>query len=81
MTAALKGKINIQNGRVVQSNFHDYPMLGIAEAPDVVTSIVESETPPGGIGELGVMPIAPAVAGAVFEQTGQRIRNLPISDQ
>lgn len=80
MTAALRGKINIENGRVVQSNFNNYPILGMAESPHVETAIVESGGAPGGIGELGVMPIAPALAGAVFGQTGTRIRTLPILD-
>lgn len=75
LTAALRGKINIENGEVVQSNFHDYPVLGMAEAPHVETAIIKSDNP-----QLGVMPIAPAMVGAVYSQTGIRIRTLPILD-
>ncbi len=78
LTAALKGKITIKNGRVEQSNFHDYPMLRIDEMPEVEVHIVPSQAPPGGIGEPGVPPIAPALCNAIFAATGKRVRNLPI---
>ena len=78
LTAALRGEITIQNGRVQQSNFHDYPMLRIHEVPTVEVHILPSTQPPGGVGEPGVPPIAPAVANAVFAATGKRIRRLPI---
>jgi isoquinoline 1-oxidoreductase beta subunit len=79
LTAALKGKIDINAGAVVQSNFHDFPLLTIGEMPDVETYIVPSTEPPGGVGEPGVPPIAPAVANAVFAATGKRVRTLPIN--
>ncbi len=78
LTAALKGAITIGNGRVQQSNFHDYEMLRIHEMPVVEVHIVPSKEAPGGIGEPGTPPIAPAVANAVFAATGKRIRRLPI---
>jgi isoquinoline 1-oxidoreductase beta subunit len=78
VTAALKGKITVKNGRVEQGNFDDYPLLTIDEMPVVETVIVESTEPPSGTGELGVPAAAPAVANAVFAATGQRVRTLPI---
>ena len=78
LTAALKGAITIENGRVMQSNFHDYQMLRIAEMPVVEVHIVPSTEAPGGVGEPGTPPIAPAVCNAIFAATGKRIRRLPI---
>ncbi len=78
LTAALKGAITIENGRVMQSNFHDYQMLRIAEMPVVEVHIVPSNEAPGGVGEPGTPPIAPAVCNAIFAATGKRIRRLPI---
>lgn len=78
LTAALYGEITLNQGRVEQSNFHDYPMLRINEMPEVEVHIVESGEAPTGIGEPGVPPIAPAVANALFALTGKRVRKLPI---
>jgi isoquinoline 1-oxidoreductase beta subunit len=78
LTAALFGEITFKDGRVVQRNFHDYPMLRINEVPLVETHIVPSTDKMGGIGETGVPPIAPAVCNAIFAATGKRIRRLPI---
>ncbi|MBI4464313.1 MAG: xanthine dehydrogenase family protein molybdopterin-binding subunit [Acidobacteria bacterium] len=78
LTAALKGEITIENGRVKQSNFHDYPMLRMNEMPEVEVHIVPSTETPGGMGEPGVPPIAAAVVNAIFAATGKRIRRLPI---
>lgn len=78
LTAALYGEITIDRGRVVQSNFHDYPLLRMREMPVVEVHIVPSSEAPTGIGEPGTPPIAPAVANAVFALTGQRLRSLPI---
>ena len=78
LTAALYGEITLENGRVQQRNFHDYPMLRMHEMPVVETHIMPSTAKMGGIGETGVPPIAPAVANAVFAATGKRIRRLPI---
>jgi isoquinoline 1-oxidoreductase beta subunit len=79
LTAALYGAITFRNGRVEQSNFHDYPMLRMKDMPKVEVHIVPSSEPPGGVGEPGVPPIAPAVANAVFAATGTRLRRLPFS--
>jgi isoquinoline 1-oxidoreductase beta subunit len=78
LTAALYGEITFTKGRVQQRNFHDYPMLRINEAPAVETHIVPSVAPMGGIGEVAVPPIAPAVTNALFALTGKRVRRLPI---
>ena len=78
LTAALKGAITIDRGRVQQGNFHDYPMLRMDEMPVVEVHIVPSTEAPGGVGEPGTPPIAPAVANAIFAVTGKRIRTLPI---
>jgi isoquinoline 1-oxidoreductase subunit beta len=78
LTAALKGQITIDKGRVEQANFNQYDMLRIDEAPVVEVHFVASTQNPGGIGEAGVPAVAPAVCNAVFAATGKRIRKLPI---
>ena len=78
LTAALFGRIDIKDGAVVQSNFSDYPLLGLAQAPVVETFIVPSTRAPGGVGEPGVPPIAPALANALFVLTQKRLRSLPL---
>ena len=78
LTAALTGEISIENGRVMQSNFHDYPHLRIDEVPKIEVHLIKSTEDVGGVGEIGVPPIAPAVANAVFAATGKRVRKLPI---
>src|SRR5256885_6032383 len=78
LTAALYGKVTFKDGRVEQSNFHDYRMLRMSEMPKVEVHIVPSTEAPGGIGEPGTPPIAPAVANAMFAATGKRIRKLPL---
>jgi isoquinoline 1-oxidoreductase beta subunit len=78
LTAALRSQITIQDGRVQQSNFHDYPMLRLHEMPVVEVHIQPSDEAPGGVGEPAVPPLAPAVANAIFAATGKRVRRLPI---
>src|SRR3984957_7340231 len=78
LTAALKTEITLQNGRIQQSNFHNYPMLRMFEAPEIEVYIVESTEKPTGVGEPGVPPVAPAVANAILALTGKPIRRLPI---
>ncbi|HET7812691.1 MAG TPA: xanthine dehydrogenase family protein molybdopterin-binding subunit [Steroidobacteraceae bacterium] len=78
LTAALHGEISFANGRVVQSNFHDYPIVRIDEAPQIEVAIINSGEPMGGAGEPGTPPIAPAVANAIYAATGKRVRRLPI---
>lgn len=79
LTAALHGRIDIHEGVVQQTNFPNYPMVKLHDAPLVETWLVASQRPPGGVGEPGVPPIAPAVANAMFVLTGQRKRQLPLS--
>ncbi len=78
LTAALKAEATLKEGRIQQSNFHDYPILQMNEMPLVEVYLVESDKSPTGLGEMGVPPIAPAVANAVFAATGKRIRHIPI---
>jgi isoquinoline 1-oxidoreductase beta subunit len=78
LSAALYGELSFKEGRVEQSNFHDYPLLRLHEMPQVETHIVQSVEKSGGVGETAVPPIAPAVANAVFAATGKRLRRLPL---
>jgi len=78
ITAALFGQITLKDGRVEQSNFHDYRALRMNEAPVVDVYIAKSGEPPGGMGEAGTSLIVPAVTNAVFAATGKRLRKLPI---
>jgi isoquinoline 1-oxidoreductase beta subunit len=78
LTAALYGDISFKDGKVEQNNFHDYQMLRMNEMPKVEVHIVKSAEAPGGGGEPGTPPIAPAVTNALFKLTGKRIRSLPI---
>ncbi len=78
LTAALHGAITVKNGRVEQSNFHDYLPMRIGEVPVIETHLVKSAESPGGIGEAPTAAVGPAVANAIFAATGKRIRTLPI---
>jgi isoquinoline 1-oxidoreductase beta subunit len=78
LSAALKGEIAIEQGAVVQASLRDYPILRFEEMPEVEVHIRASREEPGGVGEPGVPPIAPALANALFAATGHRIRTLPI---
>lgn len=78
LTAALYGGLNLENGAIKESNFHDYPMLRMDESPEIEVVIIDSGTKPTGVGEPGLPPIAPAIANAVFKATGQRLRDLPL---
>jgi isoquinoline 1-oxidoreductase subunit beta len=79
LSATLSGEIIIDKGRVAQSNFHNYSALRINEIPKLELHIVPSTAVPGGVGEVGTPPTAPAVVNAVFAATGKRIRSLPLS--
>lgn len=78
LTAALHSQITIAKGRVQQSNFHDYRMMRIDEAPSIEVHLIPSEEAPGGIGEPGTVAAAPSLANALFAATGVRLRQLPI---
>jgi isoquinoline 1-oxidoreductase beta subunit len=78
LSAALGGEITVKDGRIEQTNFGDYPVLRIDRAPLVETIIMPSAELPEGVGEPATPPVAPAVAAAVFQLTGQRLRSLPL---
>ena len=79
LSLALHGEIAMRDGAVVQSNFHDYPMLRIADAPPTAVELVPAQGRlPAGVGEPGVPPVAPALVNALFAATGERHRSLPI---
>jgi isoquinoline 1-oxidoreductase beta subunit len=78
LSAALMGEITVIKGVVEQSNFHDYPLLRLNQAPVIEVHFIESENDPRGLGEPPLPPLAPAVCNAIFAATGQRIRRLPL---
>jgi isoquinoline 1-oxidoreductase subunit beta len=80
LSAALFGEITIRDGRVEQSNFNDYRVLPIDEAPIVEVHLIKSNGAPGGIGEVETVGAAPALTNAIFAATGTRIRKLPVKD-
>jgi isoquinoline 1-oxidoreductase beta subunit len=80
LSAVLRGEITLAKGEVVQGNFDEYEPLRIDEMPAVEVHVVPSRAAPGGIGEPGLPPLAPAVANALFAVTGKRVRSLPIRD-
>ena len=80
LTGAIRGKITIKDGAVVQRNFDDYPLLGMAETPPIEVKILRGGAEPTGVGETAVGPIAPALGNAIFAATGERVRRLPFSD-
>ncbi|GLZ25189.1 xanthine dehydrogenase family protein molybdopterin-binding subunit [Stutzerimonas stutzeri] len=79
LSAALFNEITVREGRVEQTNFHDYRQLRISDAPPVETYIVESREAPGGVGEAGTAMIAPALVNALAAANGTRIRRLPLA--
>ncbi len=81
LSAALSGAITLEDGAVVQSNFHDYPLLRIDQMPAVEVHIVPSAEQPTGVGEPGVPPIAPALVNALFAATGKHLRTLPLGER
>jgi isoquinoline 1-oxidoreductase subunit beta len=75
----LMGEVTAQDGKIQQSNFHNYPVARIAEAPlKTHVHVVASNAAPAGVGEPGVPPMAPAICNAVFAATGKRVRELPL---
>ncbi len=80
LIGAIRSKITFKNGRVEQSNFHDFQLPRASEVPKVQIELIQSGESPGGIGEVGVPLVAPALANAVFALTTKRIRTTPIED-
>jgi isoquinoline 1-oxidoreductase beta subunit len=79
MSIALHGEITAKDGTVVQGNYDTYPVIRMSEAPEAVhVHIMDSTAPPGGVGEPGVPPVAPAIVNAYHAATGKRIRELPL---
>ncbi|MEO8310277.1 MAG: molybdopterin cofactor-binding domain-containing protein [Caldimonas sp.] len=78
LSAALDGRIDIVDGVVQQTNFPNYPVVRLAQAPLIETHLVDSARYPGGVGEIGTPPLAPALANALFALTGKRLRELPL---
>jgi isoquinoline 1-oxidoreductase beta subunit len=79
--SALRERLVYKEGVPQQSNFHDYPVLRMNEVPKVTTKVIVTDNKPGGIGEAGLPPVAPAVANAVFKLTGKRLRDLPFKQE
>jgi isoquinoline 1-oxidoreductase beta subunit len=80
LTATLFGEITVKDGRIEQSNFHDYPMVRLAQAPKVESIIMPSGGFWGGVGEPPPALVAPALCNAIFTATGKRIRALPLKN-
>ena len=81
LNAALFGEITIKDGRVQQSNFHDYREISMADVPDIEVYLLPQGGRPKGVGETAVPGVAPALANAIFAATGDRIRRLPIGQK
>jgi len=79
LTAALYGEINVDKGRVQQTNFDKYQIVRMNEAPAIAITLVQSNEKPGGIGEPATALIGPAVANALFAATGKRVRRMPFT--
>src|SRR5262249_51604416 len=79
LSAALLEELTVKGGAIQQTNFDNYPVLRMSDLPEIHTKIVTTDNPPSGMGEIGVVAVAPAIANALFQLTGKRIRNLPMS--
>jgi isoquinoline 1-oxidoreductase beta subunit len=79
LSTALGLQVTMEKGRVQESNFHQYPILRMASAPQVDVHFIESDYAPTGLGEPALPPAAPALCNAIFAATGQRVRSLPLS--
>jgi CO/xanthine dehydrogenase Mo-binding subunit len=80
LIGTLRSKITLKNGRVEQTNFHDFQLPRQSDVPPIKVELITRGSKPGGLGEVGVPLVAPCVANAVFALTGKRIRALPLED-
>ena len=80
VTTALMNRITLESGAVMETNYHDFPMLRLENSPSIEVEIVDSGQPPGGAGEPGIVPVAGAIANAIFAATGRRLRRLPLAE-
>jgi isoquinoline 1-oxidoreductase beta subunit len=81
LSAALLEELSVKDGAIQQSNFDDYPVLRMSDLPEIHTRIITTNNPPTGMGEIGVVTVAPAIANALFQLTGKRLRHLPMSPE
>jgi isoquinoline 1-oxidoreductase subunit beta len=81
LSAALLEELTVKDGAIQQSNFNDYPVLRMSDVPEIHTRIITTDNPPTGMGEIGVVTVAPAIANAMFQLTGKRLRHLPMSPE
>jgi isoquinoline 1-oxidoreductase subunit beta len=80
LSAALYGQVNFAQGRNLAENFDGYPLLTLAQTPKIDVTLLKSDAPLGGVGEIGVPPLAPALANAIYAFSGKRLRQLPLGD-
>jgi len=81
LSGALLEELSVKDGAIQQSNFNDYQVLRMSDLPEIHTRIITTNNPPTGMGEIGVVAVAPAIANAVFQLTGKRLRHLPMSPE
>ncbi|MBU2924271.1 molybdopterin-dependent oxidoreductase [Colwellia sp. C2M11] len=81
LSITLMGGISVKDGAVEQSNFHDSPVTRMNQSPPMFVHLVESEHPPGGVGEPGIPPIIPSITNAIYRASGIRIRHLPVNKE
>ncbi len=81
LSTMMAQKITMENGRIEQSNFHNYKVLRMPAAPEVDIHFIQSDNTPTGLGEPALPPLAPAVGNAIFAATGHRVRKMPFSDE
>jgi isoquinoline 1-oxidoreductase beta subunit len=79
LSAALIEELSVKDGAIQQTNFDNYPVMRMSDMPEIRTRVLVTDNPPTGMGEIGVVPVAPAIANAVAQLTGRRLRHLPMS--
>lgn len=81
LSTAMGLELGIENGRIIETNFDRYPLLRIANAPEVAVHFIQSEYPPTGVGEPAFPPVAPAICNAIYNATGYRVRTMPLAKE